>query len=330
MTAPVTAPLWDPQMRAAHDAMALAAKAYPPMRLAAPFDQLRATNEALNLPWAAGGPVMADTDEHWVPAQGRRVLCRVHRPLTGAALPAMIYLHGGGWVLSSIDTHDRLARQYAAAGGVAAILVDYALAPEARFPTALLECAEVVRHVARHGAEWGVDGSRIVLAGDSAGGNLALATALLLREEGAAVCGILAAYPATDLRLLETPAYSGPVYSGPVYSGDEYGLGFDDMRAYRDLYLRHAIDRLHPLASPLLADCAGLPPTLIQLAELDPLRAEGEAMAARLHAAAVAATLHVTPGVLHGFLRLGSRVDAANAATDFAGPWLRQVTSPAE
>jgi len=311
-------------MRAAHDAMARAAQAYPPMRLAAPFDQLRATNEALNLPWAAGGPVMADTDEHWVPAQGRRVLCRVHRPLAGAALPAMIYLHGGGWVLSSIDTHDRLARQYAAAGGVAAILVDYALAPEARFPTALLECAEIVRHVARHGAEWGVDGSRIVLAGDSAGGNLALATALLLREEGAALCGILAAYPATDLRLIENPACP----EHPACSGDEYGLSFDDMRAYRDLYLRDAIDRLHPLASPLLADCAGLPPTLIQLAELDPLRAEGEAMAARLHAAGIATTLQVTPGVLHGFLRLGSRVDAARAATGFAGPWLRQVTSP--
>lgn len=318
MTAPMTAPVWDPQMRAAHDAMARAAQVYPPMRLEAPFGQLRAINEALNLPLAAGGPVMADTDEHWVPAQGRRVLYRVYRPLAGAALPAMIYLHGGGWVLSSIDTHDRLARQYAAAGGVAAILVDYALAPEARFPTALLECAEIVRHVARHGAEWGVDGSRIVLAGDSAGGNLALATALLLREEGAALCGILAAYPATDLRLLGTP----------TCSGDEYGLSFDDMRAYRDLYLRDAIDRLHPLASPLLAECARLPPTLIQLAELDPLRPEGEAMAARLHAAGIATTLHVTPGVLHGFLRLGSCVDAATAAADFAGPWLRQVTSP--
>lgn len=322
----MTASMWDPQMRAAHDAMARAAQAYPPMRLAAPFDKLRAINEALNLPLAAGGPVMADTAEHWVPAQGRRVLCRVHRPLAGAALPAMIYLHGGGWVLSSIDTHDRLARQYAAAGGVAAILVDYALAPEARFPTALLECADVVRHVARHGAKWGVDGSRIVLAGDSAGGNLALATALLLREEGAALRGILAAYPATDLRLLEAPA----CLENPACSGDEYGLSFDDMRAYRDLYLRDAIDRLHPLASPLLADCAGLPPTLIQLAELDPLRAEGEAMAARLHAAGIATTLQVTPGVLHGFLRLGGRVDAARAATAFAGSWLRQVTSPLE
>ncbi len=310
---------WDPQMRAAHDAMARAAGALPPMRLAEPFALLRVTNEALNLPLAQGGPAMAETVERWVPARGRRVLCRVHRPRVDRALPAMVYLHGGGWVMSSIDTHDRLARQYAAAGEVAAVLVDYALSPEARFPAAPLECAEVVRHIARHGAEWGLDPARIVLAGDSAGGNLALAAALLLRDGGdaAPLRGILAAYPATDLRILETPAHGG----------GEYGLSVDDMRAFRDLYLRHAADRLHPWASPLLAECAGLPPSLIQLAELDPLRAEGEAMAARLRAAGCEATLQVTPGVLHGFLRLGGQVDAANAATAFAGSWLRQVTA---
>lgn len=314
----MTEAAWDPQMRAAHDAMARAAQAFPPMRLAEPFDLLRATNEALNLPLAQGGPAMTETVERWAPARGRRVLCRVHRPRTNEPLPAMVYLHGGGWVLSSIDTHDRLARQYAAAGDVAAVLVDYSLSPEARFPAAVLECAGIVRHIARHGDEWGLDASRIVLAGDSAGGNLALATALLLRDSGerALVRGILAAYPATDLRLLETPAYSG----------EEHGLSMDDMRAFRDLYLRDAADRLNPLASPLLGDCAGLPPTLIQLAELDPLRAEGEAMAKRLRAAGNSVTLGVTRGVLHGFLRLGSRVDAALAATDFAGAWLRQVS----
>ncbi len=310
---------WDPQMRAAHDAMALEARAFPPMRLAEPFDLLRASNEALNLPLAQGGPTMADTAERWVSARGRRVLCRVHRPRTDAPLPAMVYLHGGGWVLSSIDTHDRLARQYAVSGDVAAVLVDYSLSPEARFPAALLECAAIVRHLACHGAEWGLDAARIVLAGDSAGGNLALATALLLRDAGeqTPLRGILAAYPATDLRLLENSAYSG----------DEHGLSFDDMRAFRDLYLRDPADRLNPLASPLLGDCAGLPPTLIQLAELDPLRAEGEALAARLLAAGNSVTLRVTPGVLHGFLRLGSRVEAAVAATDFAGTWLRQVSN---
>ena len=315
----MTGAAWDPQMRAAHDAMARAAQAFPPMRLAEPFGLLRATNEALNLPLAQGGPAMAETAERWAPARGRRVLCRVHRPRTDRPLPAMVYLHGGGWVMSSVDTHDRLARQYAAAGDVAAVLVDYPLSPEARFPAALLECAEIVRHIARHGAPWGLDPDRIVLAGDSAGGNLALATAMLLRDAGEAAPprGILAAYPATDLRLLQTPAYADA----------EHGLSLDDMRAFRDLYLRDPADRLNPLASPLLGECAGLPPTLIQLAELDPLRAEGEAMAERLRAAGTATTLQVTPGVLHGFLRLGSRVDAAVAATDSAGAWLRQVTN---
>src|SRR4051812_22180618 len=96
----------------------------------------------------------------------------------------LVYFHGGGWVWANVDTHDRMTREYAAAGEVAVVSVDYALSPEAKFPQALLECAAVVRFIAEHGADWGLDSTRILLGGDSAGGNLALAAALLLRDTG--------------------------------------------------------------------------------------------------------------------------------------------------
>jgi acetyl esterase len=118
-----------------------------------------------------------------------------------------VYFHGGGWVWANVDTHDRMTREYAAAGPVAVVSVDYALSPEAKFPQAPEECAAVVRFVSAHGAEWGLDPARILVGGDSAGGNLALATALLLRDEGGpALTGVLANYPVSDSRF-DTPSY---------------------------------------------------------------------------------------------------------------------------
>jgi acetyl esterase len=122
-------------------------------------------------------------------------------------LAVALYFHGGGWYFSSVDTHDRVAREIAAAGEMAVVSVDYALSPEAKFPQAVEECAAVVRHLAAHAAEWQIDPSRIVVSGDSAGGNLALATGLLLRDSGAPkLRGILAAYPVCDSDFT-TPSY---------------------------------------------------------------------------------------------------------------------------
>ena len=172
---------WDPEMVAFAAAAETEAAKYPPIRLEVPLALHRATNDALNLPYAKGGPAMAETADRWIAARGRRIFCRVYRPRTHRHLPVMVYFHGGCWVWASVDTHDRLVREYCAAGDVAAVSVDYALSPEAKFPQALEECVAVVRWVARHGADWGFDTTRLVLGGDSAGGNLALATALALR-----------------------------------------------------------------------------------------------------------------------------------------------------
>jgi acetyl esterase len=293
------------------------AQRFPPVRVTLPLDPHRAVNDILALRTATGGPVMRETTDRWVAARGRRIFCRVYRPLTDRPLPTLVYFHGGGWVWSSVDTHDRLAREYAAAGEVAVVSVDYALSPEAKFPQAVEEGAAVTRYVAAHGAEWGLDPSTLMVGGDSAGGNLALATALLLRDTGGpALRGILAIYPVCDSGL-DTPSYQ------EFATG--HGLTHERMSFYWNVYLPHEADRHHPLAAPLRADLAGLPPTLVQLAELDVLRSEGEALAAKLKAANVKVDLEIFPGVVHGFMRAMATVGKARTAVEKAGMWMREI-----
>lgn len=308
---------WDPEMLQFQREADEYAKNFPPVQVAFPFEPHRAVNDILAMRTASGGPVMAETADRWVAARGRRIFCRVYRPRTDRPLPTMVYFHGGGWVWSSVDTHDRLAREYAAAGEVAVVSVDYALSPEAKFPQALEECAAVTRHLAAHGGEWGLDASRLLLGGDSAGSNLALATALLLRDTGGpALRGILAVYPVCDSNF-ETPSYRE--------FGTGWGLSLERMSFYWNVYVPHAADRHHPLAAPLRADLRGLPPVLVHLAELDVLRSEGEALAAKLKGAGVPVELEIFPGVTHGFLRAIAMVGKARNAVEKAGSWLRQV-----
>ncbi|HVC61976.1 MAG TPA: alpha/beta hydrolase [Acetobacteraceae bacterium] len=309
---------WDPEMAAFTAAAEAAAAKYPPIRLEVPLDPHRATNDALNMAYTQGGPAMAETANRWIAAHGRRIFCRVYRPRLDRAVPTMVYFHGGGWVWASVDTHDRLVREYCAAGEVAAVSVDYALSPEAKFPQALEECVAALRWVAAHGQEWGLDTTRLLVGGDSAGGNLALATALLARDTGGpALRGILTAYPVSDSRL-DTPSYQ-------EFGDGAFGLSRDRMAFYWSVYVPHAADRLHPLAAPLRADLRGLPPVLVHLAELDVLRSEGEALVARLREAGVAVETATFPGVVHGFLRAMGTVGKARDAVVKAGVWLRAL-----
>ena len=288
----------DPEMRAAKQRMDAAASELPPVTLLPPIDASRAINDRLNLAWAEGGPTMHSTIEHWVFARGRRVLCRIHRPTGAATLPVLIWFHGGGWVWSSLDTHDRLIREYAAASGLATINVDYALSANA--------------------AAWGIDPTRIVVGGDSAGGNLALATGLLLRDAGGPLLrGILTPYPVTSSDFTQ-PSYRE--------FAEGYGLTRASMLSYWDLYTRDEADRLNPLAAPLRANLSGLPPVMIQVAELDILSDEGLAMGRRLTEAGVATTVETCQGMLHGFMRLSGAVSGARDAITRAGAWLKVAT----
>lgn len=310
---------WDPEMAAFTAEQEKAASAYPPVRVEMPLAPHRRVNDLLGMLTATGGPVMAETTDRWVAGTGRRIFCRVFRPVTDKVLPTLVYFHGGGWVWANVDTHDRMTREYAAAGQVAVVSVDYALSPEAKFPQALLECAEVVRFVADHGAEWGLDPKRIFVGGDSAGGNLALATALLLRDAGGpALAGVLANYPVSDSRF-DTPSYQ-------EFGAGGYGLNTERMSFYWDVYVPHEIDRLHPLAAPLRADLTGLPPVMVLLAELDVLRSEGEALVAKLRASGVPVETETFAGTVHGFLRATGAVQKARDAVAAAGAWMRRLS----
>jgi acetyl esterase len=311
-------PRLDPAMAAFTDMMASRAAGLPPQRLERPLDASRAVNDALNMTLSSPEPRIEESAEKWLPIRGRRLLCRLHRPRTDARLPVLIYLHGGGWVWNSIDTHDPLMRSYAAGAGSAVIGPDYALSPEAAFPQALEEVAAVARWVAAHGAEWGLDGTRIVLGGDSAGANLALGTALLLRQSDPTLQlrGLLLNYGVFDDRMA-TPSYAE--------FADGYGLTREKMRFYWDCYAPNPADRLSPFAAPARADLRGLPPCLIQIAELDVLADENRDMAAALRAAGVSVEDETFPGTVHGFLRARDHVPAARRAIDAASAWLKRT-----
>ena len=309
-------PRLDPEMAVFNAMMEARAAALPPIRLQEPFDAPRALTEALNLPLAEGGPVMAESVDRWVPARGRRVQCRVHRPDLPGPLPVLLYLHGGGWVWNSIDTHDRLMREYAAASGCIVVGPDYALSPEAVFPQALEECEAVLRWVAAEGATWGADPTRIVVGGDSAGANLAAGLALWLRESPVPLPlrGLLLNYGVFDSRL-DTPSYA------EFATG--YGLTRERMEFYWRVYAPRIVDRSSLFTAPLRGDLAGLPPCLLHIAELDVLASENHAMAVRLQAAGVAVETRLFQGTVHGFLRAVGHVGQARAAVAAAGEWLR-------
>jgi acetyl esterase len=311
-------PRLDSAMAAFIAMMEARAADYPPQNLERPLDASRATNDRLNMTLFSPDPPMAESSDKWVLARGRRLLCRLHRPRTDVPLPVLIYLHGGGWVWNSIDTHDPLMRSYAEGAGCAVVGPDYALSPEAVFPQALEEVAAITRWVAAHGAEWGLDGTRIVLGGDSAGANLALGAALLLRQSDPdlRLRGLLLNYGVFDDRMA-TPSYTE--------FAEGYGLTREKMRFYWDCYAPDPTNRLSPFAAPIRADLRGLPPCLIHIAELDVLADENREMAKALRAGGVSVEEETFSGTVHGFLRARDHVPAARRAISGGAGWLKRV-----
>ncbi|RST30264.1 alpha/beta hydrolase [Sphingomonas ginkgonis] len=275
--------------------------------------QRRAVAEQVREPWRSGGPAMASSETLTVTPPGVRI--RIHRPVAGDDLPVLVYLHGGGWTLFSIDTHDRLMREYAARSGCAVLGVDYSLAPEARFPTALDEVAAVLAFIADSGREHGLDPARIALGGDSAGGNLALASAL--RALGQMPLGaLLLNYAALD---------PDPTGSYALYDSDDFMLLSEEMADFWRNYLGEdfAASR-DPLARPLLAELDGLPPTFLCIAECDILCDENLALAERLRSAGVDTQAVVYPGASHSFLEAVEVSPLADRALGEASAWLRR------
>ena len=226
-----------------------------------------------------------------------------------APLPALVYFHGGGWVIGDLDTHDVLCRQLANGARCAVFSVDYRLAPEARFPAAVEDCIAATQWVAAQAKTLAIDAERIAVGGDSAGGNLATVVALAAREAGGPkLCYQLLIYPATDQRM---------GFPSIEKKGAGYLLTKKGMEYFRSHYLPKESDWLDWRASPYLArSLAGLPPAYVLTAGFDPLVDEGRAHAERMAKEGVAVEYKEYPDMVHGFLLFGGALDTANAAVE--------------
>jgi acetyl esterase len=282
----------------------------------ADFDTLavperRSVAEQVRAPWRAGGPQMARTLELEIAG----VRGRIHIPVNTRRLAAMLYLHGGGWTMFSIDTHDRLMREYAHRSGAAVVGIDYSLSPEAKFPTALNEVVAAAHWLSRQGADYDIDPQRLAIGGDSAGANLAVAAALSLRDTGG---------PALRAMLLNYGAFTpDPAPSFDKYDGPRYMLTVEEMRYFWDNYTSDATDLMNPLVAPYRADLRGLPPAFFCTGACDILADGNRAMAARLSAAGVPCEQHLYAGATHSFLEAVSIAPLADSALAEASRWLR-------
>lgn len=240
---------------------------------------------------------VAKVDDRLIPGPAGQIAVRIYTPQGGGPFPVLVFFHGGGFALGSIETHDELCRALTNAAGCIAVSVDYRLAPEHRFPAAVDDCYAATRWVAENANAIGGDPTRIAVGGDSAGGNLAAVIALMARDQGTPpLVYQLLVYPVTD-SAFDTP-------SRQEYA-DGYFLTRDDMVWFTNLYLRSEADGDNPHASPLRAqDLSGLPPAQVITGEFDPLRDEGEAYAARLREAGVPVVCRRYNGMIHGFLSM--------------------------
>ncbi len=262
-----------------------------------------------------GDPVAEEIDLR-VPGPGGEIPVRAYVPAAGEApRPLVVWLHGGGWMLGSIDTYRAPVRRLARAAGAVVLSVGYRLAPEHPHPAALEDALAAVRWAAADGARVGGDPARVAVAGDSAGGNLAAVAARRLRGEVDLRLQALV-YPVTDARA-GTPSSRA--------FGEGFGLTALGMRRYWAAYLDGA-DRGEPDASPLRAgDLAGVAPAWVLTADHDVLRDEGEAYAAALERAGVPVTLRRWPGTIHGFLRWQAAAAVSREAADALGGALRRA-----
>jgi acetyl esterase len=279
--------------------------------------ELRAWSEKARAPWRQGGPQMLESRDLEAPTRHGRVRIRVHRPERGE-LPALVYLHGGGWVVFSVDTHDRVMREYADRAGCCVVGIDYALSPEHRFPVALEQVVDVVDWLSREGASLGIDGSRLAIGGDSAGANLSVAASLARRDAGKPpLRGMLLNYGAFVSRCSED--------SCRRYGGPGYMLGCEEMTGYWRSYARTEGDLDNPLVCPLLGELSGLPPAFLAIAECDILAEQDRQMAERLQAAGVPVQSVVYRGASHSFIEAMSVAEVSRRALSDASAWLAGV-----
>ncbi len=304
----------DPQARALLDMMA--ALNAPELWTLTP-EQARANMLAARQP-TPKDPVK-DVSDRTIPGPAGELPVRIYTP-EGENLPAVVFYHGGGWVIGDIEYADIACRTIANNTPAVVISVDYRLAPEHKFPAPVDDCYAALEWTAANASSLGVDANRIAVGGDSAGGNLAAAVAIRARDEnGPKIAHQLLVYPVTD-HSFETPSYAE--------NAEGYLLTKNAMVWFWDHYITGPDDSKNPLASPLqVADAKGLPPATILTAGFDPLRDEGKAYAEKLKAAGVPVTYRNWDGMIHGFFHLAIALDAGKEANAWAAEELKKAFS---
>ncbi|MCX6279001.1 MAG: alpha/beta hydrolase [Bacteroidetes bacterium] len=281
-------------------------------------------------------PVGSVQDVH-VPDPNGSITVRVYTPSVAGPFPVMVFFHGGGWVFFRLDAYDPICTHLCEATGCIIFSVDYRLSPEAKFPVATDDCLAATRWIYEHCEQWNGNRDSIILAGDSAGGNLATVTAMRIRDENGTLnekptdrssqidttkrpvirlAGQILLYPVTDYWTPDKPSY--------IEFAEGFGLTRDAMKWFWDKYLESASDAVNPRVAPLLApDLSGLPPTLIIVSGFDPLRDEGIAYANRLKQAGVHVKLSVYEDMIHGFLSYLGILKQAKAAIGEIAGWVK-------
>jgi acetyl esterase len=301
------------------DAQAVADQAA--MFVATPLARIGVERLRALMPGRPGGPVHECRDA-LIDLPGRRVPVRIYRPSAEDGLPVLVFFHGGGWVIGTLDAYDQMCSEIAVGGGCVVVSVDYRLAPEHRFPAALDDAHLATAWIANHAADLGGDPRRVAVGGDSAGANLAAVTCIMAAQLGG---------PALVFQLLVYPGFD-PDSTRPAVRQNAGGPGLTQEASqwFWSQYLDGAAHRRSPFVNPLLApDLSRLPPALIVTAEFDLNRDDGEVYGELLRAAGGQAEIRRYPGVQHGFLTHTESVARAAMARDDIGDRLRTVFAAA-
>jgi len=263
-------------------------------------------------------PEVAMVEDRAVPGPAGDIPIRIYTPQGEAPCPVLVYYHGGGWVIGSIETHDGICRAFANAAGCIVVSVDYRLAPEHRFPGGLDDAFAALQWVAKNAGEFGGDGSRLAIGGESAGANLVAVLAQLGKDGGGPDLAYqMMAYPVTH-RDFDTNSYKD--------NGEGYFLTRDTMRWFWDNYLNDDAEASDPRTSPLLReDLSGLPPGIVVAPEYDPLRDEGVAYGKRLQEAGVDMEVWVPEGMIHDYLGMTNILPEAKEAIAQIGGRLKKA-----
>jgi acetyl esterase len=272
--------------------------------------EARAGFAEMNAQWNAPPIAVETVRDLSVPGADGPLRARIYYDGAAASMPVIVYVHGGGWVLGSIDTHDDLLRRLAkAAPGCAILGVDYRLAPEHPFPAPLDDVLAVTRFVSDGGLGAGFDTGRIALSGESAGANLALGTLLAQRDKGERTVAAAALF-------FGCYGLDFGSFSYTHFGDGSFGLSLAFMRWFWAQYLGKT--SVSPLAAPLQADLDGLPPLYLCAAGLDPLLDDTLTLSRRLAETGIAHRLDFHPGVVHGFIQMARELPAATATIEAA------------